>query len=497
MARNRLKIVRAEQKADEAKKAVHESTKPPTLLEYFSIVSPDLERPDWLAPYAEELQRAIGSELRLAFAAPPQHGKTELAFRALLYWAQYFPGYRHCYVTYNDERATQAAKDFREIALDAGFAVTGTLDVIILNGTTKIKFTSIGGSLTGYPIDGVCIIDDPFKDAKDARSRAIRRNVIDWYKSTARTRRHAGTSFIIMATRWHTEDLTGHVVKHERYQYINLKAIAEERAANDNADAEGRSSDLDADGRIISDPLHRRPGESLWPARKPPEFFEEERRDKYWWSAMYQGEPRPPGGNVFNPPNSIDDEGKESGARYYRELPTVGYRVAFGLDLAYSKKTKANWSVLVEGWACGGFLYIVDVIRKQVDAPAFGLTLKAKSTQRPGAKMRWYQGGGGEKGSADFLKRMGLPIRALPARGDKFVRATPAAAKWNRGEVLLPDPQYIDAPWHDEFVSVVCDFTGDDDAVDDDVDALAGLHDELFRTNPMVDALKKHIGKET
>lgn len=467
------------------------------LLDYVPFVSPELERPDHLGPYAAILEVAVPWTKRkgspqndnaggqcIVVAAPPQHGKTELTLRAFLWWAEHFPGKRHAYVTYNADRSEEVAQTFRMLAEQAGFEPTGNLKKIRLKGGTSIKFTSIGGSLTGSPIDGVCVIDDPIKGPAEARSPAVRKRCVDWFDSVAWTRRHPGTSFIVMATRWHPEDLSGVLIK-RGWRYINLKAIAE-GPVNDN-------------GVVTTDPLGRRSGESLWPSRKPPEFFAVDRKNVYWWASLFQGEPRPASGTVFRAP-----------PRFYTKLPIAGYRGAFGLDLAYTAKTSADWSICIEGvWYDGDVnfprgLYIVDVLRKQVDAPSFALALKTKKSSRPGWKMRWYASGT-EKGSAQFLTGAGIPVRVKPPIGDKFTRATagknPVCAAWNGienpegsgnfegGLIFLPDPEanisipgterHVNTRWLPDLIDVVSNFTGIDDENDDDVDALAALWDEI------------------
>lgn len=410
----------------------------------------------------------------MCVAAPPQHGKTELALRAYLWWDIKSPGLKHAYATYSATRSQEMAKEMQRLMDDAGIKWTGNLDVLHLPNGSRIKFTSIEGALTGYALTGVLVIDDPIKDAIDARSSVKRKKAVDWYKSVARSRRHPGTSFVVMATRWHTEDLSGYLIANEKYTYINLKAIAEPASVDD----------IDSAGRIVSDPLHRKPGESLWD-RKPPEFFTEERTDAYWWAAMYQGEPRPAGGVVFAEPGSQDADGNPTGPRWYTELPNV-HAGAFGIDLAYTAKTRSDFSILVEGVSDGDNLYITDVIRKQVDAPSFAMVLRRKQEDHPGWPTRWYIGGT-EKPAVQFMAKQGIRIKAIPAVADKLVRATPVSSAWNRGRVLLPEK----AKWLGDFLEIVCGFTGQGDAHDDDVDALAALHDQLMKKSRMVAALGK------
>lgn len=466
--------------------------KVPGLLDFYERVSRYTDEPDrpvWMLPYTARLETAIGANMRLAFAAPPQHGKTAVLLRAFLYWAEYFPGYRHAYVTYNLERARAVAFDFITLARELGYRVTGTLAEVTVNEHTTIRFGS--GGLTGYALDGVCAIDDPIKDREAAFSKTIRDKWRGWWRSTARVRRHPGTSFLIMATRWHTEDPTGYLVREEKFDYVNLKAIAEP-ADND---------DVDIDGHIIrGDPLHRAPGEALW-SHKPPSFFEEDRRDRYTWASMFQGEPVPAGGSVFHQPGEVDAAGNPAGPGFYRELPTADYRGAFGIDLAYTAKTRADWSICIEGWAVQSTLpdgkkrnqlYIVDVVRKQVEATSFALALKAKKSKRPTWPIRWYVGGQ-EATIGDFMRRQGIKIECVPAVAEKFIRALGVAAAWNAGDVLLPDTAFpikaadgttLDTSWLPDFVEVVCNFRGDNKERDDDVDALAAVFDQLMRASP-------------
>ena len=272
---------------------------------------------DWLEPYLKVLETACAprpkyiamapppgfGKKRVVVHAPPQHGKTTVTMMALLYWALFFPGMRHAYVTYNQTKANDVSEEFKTLAESLGFTVEGRKDHLLLNGATKIKFTSMHGSLTGYPVDGVIIIDDPFKDAEDARSETNRKKAQRWYRTVARARRHPSTSIIVMATRWHEEDLSGYLLEHEKsegFTYLRLACIAE--AENDN--------DVGPDGRIKSDPLHRRVGEWLWPDKAAnSDFFAPEREHVYDWATTYQGRPRTVEGALFKRIGEFNEEG--------------------------------------------------------------------------------------------------------------------------------------------------------------------------------------------
>jgi predicted phage terminase large subunit-like protein len=105
--------------------------------------------------------------------------------------------------------------------------------------------------------------------------------------------------------------------------------------------------------------------------------------------------------------------------------------------LAYTAKTKSDYSVaVVLATVEDGRCFVLDVVREQMEAPAFCEKLK-ELKRKYAAPMRWYASGT-ESGSAQFLKAQGLPIEVLPPLGDKFVRAQGVSAAWNSGRVLIP-----------------------------------------------------------
>lgn len=388
-------------------------------------------------------------------AAPPQHGKTEALKHAIVFWMARNPGRRFAYATYSQDQAEYVSLKVQQLAADAGLDPQGNLQTWRARNGAEVLFTSPNGPFAGRGVDGVLAVDDPYKDRRQAESPRTRKLTLEWFDDVARKRAHPGCSIAVMSTRWHVEDLSGTLVK-RGWNYLNLKALAEGEA--------------DSKGLIIGDPLGRREGEPIWPDKRPLSFYDEHRTDKYSWYSLYQGEPRPRGGAVFAEP-----------ARY-SELPKVGYRVAYGVDLAYSAKTHADFSVLLELWReetndpKRPRFYVVAVDRKQVDAPSFTLTLKARHSERK-APLRWYASST-EKGAADFIKRQGIPIEVLPPKGDKFIRAQGVAAAWNDGRVLVPE----DAPWLASFLDEVQNFTGVSDVHDDQVDALAPAFDLLNKT---------------
>jgi len=437
-----------------------------SILDLLVRLSPHLLRPEHFAGYCARIERGVGGGLRVVFAAPPQHGKTECTLHGLVWLILLHPGRRHAYITFSVRRARTIARKVRRLLVRCGIEVSGTLDMLQLPAGGQILFSSIDGGITGEPVDGVALIDDPYKNRKEADSARRREVVEDCYREAIEPRVHATASIFLLATRWHPADLSGTLVG-EGWEYINLPAIAE----NDN----------DPNGRAV--------GEALFPAMWPlPEL--EKKRAKvldFTWAALYQGRPRPKGGKVFHEPT------------FYSELPTR-YRGAFGVDLAYTARTNADWSVCVELWREDTDdperprFYVRRVDRARVEAPAFALTLRARHHEHEHWGMLW-RASGTEKGAAQFLQK-NLPLEVQQPPGDKLVSATEVAAAWNDGRVLLPDPEAFEdderfdglEDWLWDFIDVVTNFTGMGKEVDDDVDALGNAHAALMRSK-MLDYL--------
>ena len=290
----------------------------------------------------------------------------------------------------------------------------------------------VDGELTGRGFD-LMIVDDPIKSRAVAESATQREAIYGWFTSDAFTRLSPSGSIVVVHTRWHPDDLIGRLTDDPDWQGEAIKAIDDDGAA-------------------------------LWPGGGwTVDVLANRRRHvgEYNWFSLYQGEPRPRGGQVFSDP------------AFYDALPGERYSVAYGIDLAYTKKTHADYSVCLRLIRFGDLFYVADVQRKQVDAPAFLLTLTAMQARMPG-RMVWHASGT-EKGAAQFIRQKLKRLEVWPATADKFVRSQSVAAAWGAGRVLVPRS----APWLDAFLAEVCSFTGVDDAHDDQVDALASAFEAL------------------
>lgn len=402
------------------------------LEQFIKNVSPDLKPMPHLRPLFDALDQTDTKPARLLVSVPPQHSKSTAGFHWLV--KNVINGNDCIYATYSHEFATYQMRRAKAIAERAGIRLRSDSRALCewytVDGAA-LTAVGLGGALTGKPAKRI-LVDDPFKGFAEASSGVVRDSVDEWFRGSVLTRAHPDSSVVIIHTRWHPDDIIGRLSSESGWDYINLRAI-----------------DYD--------------GNALWPEERPIEFLEQQRREMgaFAFASLYQGEPRPRGGRVFN------------GAHYYAERPNE-YKAAIGLDLAYTAKTSADYSVSVVMAKAGDKFYVLDMQRKQVSAPEFALTIRNQVQQYRGAQVLWYYAGA-EKSAIDFMNERGIPVRGEPAIIDKLARAQKFAAAWNEGRVLIPEK----AEWTRQFLAELLDFTGLQDAHDDIVDACAAAYNAL------------------
>lgn len=156
------------------------------------------------------------------------------------------------------------------------------------------KAVSIGGSLTGTPID-FGIIDDPIKDRKQANSKTYRDNLWDWYQEVFLKRLHNDSRQLMLFTRWHEDDLAGRLFnpKNEKYNeeeanewtVICFQALKEESLPMPNA-------------MKYDDP--REIGEALWESKHSRAKHEKTKKtNPLTFASLDQQRPSPATGNVI------------------------------------------------------------------------------------------------------------------------------------------------------------------------------------------------------
>lgn len=421
--------------------AIEREEKLRRLVDFVPALTPTYSRPSHLAPLLERFEAAVrGERQRVCCSAPPRHAKTESVLHVPAFALRRHPELVLAYTTYADRLARSKSRRARSIAEAAGVTLAQTRAVNEWRTAQGggVLAGGVGGPLTGHGVN-LMVVDDPIKNRVEAESGVYREKLLDWFRDVATTRVEPGGSIFVFMTRWHPDDLIGTLTA-EGFEYLNLPAI-------DDA------------------------GNALWPGRWPVEELDLRRREvgEYTWASLYQGQPRARGGRVFGD------------AHVYEARPT-SYRSSFGLDLSYAAKVSSDYSVAVKMARAGGKFYVLDCVRRQVSAADWRAECARLGRAEPTASWRWYASGT-EQGVATFFREQLTQLKALPPKGDKFVRAIEYAAAWNRGDVLVPRH----APWLDIFVAEHAGFTGVNDRRDDIIDAAVAAFDELSAGPVIVD----------
>lgn len=217
--------------------------------------------------------------------APPRHGKSELVSKWLPAWyLMNYPKLRLILASYAADFARGWGRKARDIVNEFAPLLSHRAILSKITSAATDWETISGGGMASAgalgPLTGrganALIVDDPIKNDKQALSATFRDQLWDWWQSTAETRIEPGGIAIVMATRWHKDDLSGRLLEQARkgdrapVVHLHLPAIADDACI-----------------------LGRKEGEPLWPERWPIETLEERKRklDAFWWNALYQGSP--------------------------------------------------------------------------------------------------------------------------------------------------------------------------------------------------------------
>ena len=430
--------------------------------EYIARVSPRHLPPRHIEPLIKLWNRTRYERVLACVELPPRHAKTTTGLHGLAWRLSRDPACLNAFATFGDDYASSRSRIARTLARAGGVTLDKSMANLHEWRTVQgggALFHGVLGEWTGQGINGVALVDDPFKDRRTAESGKQRETVWEWWSDTFWTRLEDNASVIVQHTRWHVDDLIGRLLAGKfagyTFERIRLPAICEDE----------------------NDLIGREVGEALWPER----FSVEELRKievslgPYGWASLYQQRPRPRGYQLFNEP-----------ARFkLADFSPDGKRVLVCADPAATESTHADHSaaftLYAEGYGDDMRIWVVAGYHKQVTVPAFARALKAMQQAHYMAPVA-VEAVAGFKAVPQLLRELapGIRLISITPVGDKFTRAQPLSAAWNAGRVLVP----LDAPWAEDLISEVVDFTGLNDPADDQVDALSHGFNTLFITKP-------------
>lgn len=403
-----------------------------------------------------------GEETRVILQMHPRIGKSELVSKRFPSWFVGRDPYRQAIVTsYGDSLAWEFGREVREI-MRTPFYRQVFPDVELRKGSQSVDrlqtdaggtmaFMGVGSTIVGRGAD-LLVVDDPVKNEEEARSRASRDKLWNWFRRVAMTRLMGSAARVVICMqRWHEDDLVGRLTDPKNPHYdpeeakkwtiVELPAIAT-----------GDETDV----------LGRKKGDVLWPGFLTKEFLAGQKRlDPEGFQALYQGRPAPPEGAFF----------KDNHVKTYtpEQLPD-NLRFYAASDHAVSLEQNRDRTCMgVVGVDDQNNIWVLpDLVWKQQDAEEqVDNMIHLMRQHRP--LFWWAEKGHISKSIGPFLHRRMMEeqvylnvIEKTPAK-DKQTRAQPIQARMAMGKVYFPRfaPWFIDAreellnfPFgaHDDFV---------------------------------------------
>lgn len=412
-----------------------------------------------MAPHLDVMSKALadlekGKRQRLLVSMPPRHGKSQLISHWFPLWLlARNPSRRIILASYEADFAAHWGRKVRNLVVEHGEELG-----LQLEGSSMAAYrwdltagggmlsVGAGGQITGRGADAL-IIDDPIKNDEDASSETMREKLWDWFWSTAFTRLEPGGFVVMVATRWHQDDLLGRL---ERFglsgeslpwDVIRLPALAEE-----------------------GDALGREEGAPLWPERYNKEALAQIRRgmSPYHFSALYQQRPTPEEGGAI----------KRRWWKYYQVPPTEFDQVIMSWDLAFKDLKKSDYTAGQVWGRKGAEFYLLHQVRDRMNAPEVLIAARNMAKQYPKAVAKLIEDRANGPAVIAMLHKELTGIIPIKVKASKDARLQAVVPLIEAGNVYLPHPEV--APWVTDFVEECAAFPHgtNDDQLDAAVHAL-------------------------
>ncbi len=316
-------------------------------------------------------------------------------------------------------------------------------------------------SMTGGRGDRVKI-DDPHS-TETAESDTERQTAVRIFREGISDRLNDVTksAIVIIMQRLHEQDVAGVALQLDiGFVHLNLPMEFEPE----------RKCQTYVKGKLFFEDPRTEDGELLFPERFPAEEIERLKRAKgsYAYSGQYQQRPAPRSGGMFQRGDFEIVDAVPAGAKRCR---------AWDFAATQQKPGKQpDWTVGLRMAYHGGIFYVEDVRRDRWSPADVEKNLKSTATQDGllvRIRMPEDPGAAGKSDAATKIKLLaGYNVTAVRPTGEKTVRAKPASAQAEAGNVKL-----VRGIWNETFLDEVCSFPNAQH--DDQVDAFADALNEL------------------
>lgn len=404
-----------------------------------------------IASYLEALEK--GKITRLIINLPPRHTKTMLAAENFIAWYMgRNPTHQIIYTTYSHERAGDTGLVIKRLVNSDNHLHTFPTCEISKDSKSKNKLSTtrggnlfsvgVGGALTGRGAH-ILLLDDVVKSREDAESEVSRKKIIEWFQGTAMTRLMPGGKIILLSTRWHADDIAGHILREHRKNWtlLSIPAICEDET---------------------TDLVGRKEGDALWP-----EWMDEkalaERKEAIGareFNAQYQQNPFGATGSIIN----VDWFKK------YKEAPQKFDYIYQSWDTSYKASTLHDPQVCTTWGATKTDLFLLHVWRRRAEYPTIKKEAVAMFEDFSPRIVLIENKGSGSALLQDLRNETQVPVKEVNPVMDKVSRMSGCSGLIESGRVWIPEK----APWLHDYITELAQFPvgKHDDQVDSTSQAL-------------------------
>lgn len=444
--------------------------------DYIRYVRPEYDFQPFHGILARKLQAFAKGEIkRLMVFMPPQHGKSEQSSRLLPSWIHGIePDKRIIATSYGAELASSFNRDVQRIMDSDAYlevfpatrlwgenvravsqsAYLRNSDVFEIVGRKGgYRSAGVDGAVTGMPADFL-LIDDPYKNYREACSPTIRKRVKDFYTSVLWTRQQKDSGILIMQTRWHEQDLCGWLLEEQNkggefadvWETLSFPAMLEHESERHPEDK-------------------RKLNEPLWPTKYDERHLRVTKRTlgSVQWSALYQQSPKPAEGVLI----------KAEWLRHYKVMPTHFDEQIQSWDMSFgSQSVDASFVVGSVYGRIGARILLLAQVRGQWDFPESIAQIGQLSKRFPKATRKLVERKANGQAVIDTLKKKIQGLIPINPLGSKESRMAAVSPLYEAGNVEYPDESL--APWIRDHEDEILTFPNarTDDRVDTETQAL-------------------------
>lgn len=410
-------------------------------------------------------QIAFGYKDRIAVSIPPRHGKSHLVSTLFPAWfLGKFPRKKVLMVSHTNDLAVDFGRKVRNIIADPRYlsifpgislaADSKSAGRWSTNHGGEYFATGVGAALAGRGAD-LLLVDDPHseQDLLAGNFEELEKTY-QWFAFGARTRLMSGGRIAVIHTRWHQDDLIGHLIKDgannpkaDQYEVFEFPAIMTIKTPAQ-------------DGEKVVE-------KALWPEKFDLEALERTKASMpvFQWNAQYMQNPTGEQGAIIQ---------RDWWKAWEKDDPPRCEYIIMALDAAAEKTNRADFTALLtfgvfsDDHLTDGASHIIllNAINTRVEFPELkDLAIREWKDWQPDAFIVEKKSSGTPL--YQELRRLGIPVQEFtPHRGtgDKIARLNAVSDIIRSGMVWYPAGRR----WAEEVIeqSVAFPYGSHDDMVD-------------------------------